>query len=153
MILTPLPLLHMFSFCGNSYKVFELHLCPIDLLLFLMRSFLLCGQLLSLRSHTSHRTDAPQSMHHEPASTISSMLAEPRPIQRRAIPCAALDGLGPQRSRTTQPPCRRVADRGSGGIGQGGSSARGGLQTGEGVLRTRRHLGRGASIHPSGDKL
>nr|DAV65860.1 MAG TPA: hypothetical protein [Caudoviricetes sp.] len=143
----------MFSFYGNFYKVFELHSCPIDLLLFLVHFSLLYGQLLSPRNHTPHRTDDSQSTRLEPVSTISSIPVEPHPIQRRANPCVALFGSAPQYSHTTQPPCQTVADYGSGGIGRGGSSARGGLQTGEGVLNTRPGRGEGASIQPPGHLL
>ena len=143
----------MFFSCGNPYKVFELHLCPIDLLLFSMRFFLLCGQLLSRHNRTSHITDAPRSMRHEPVSTSASTPMEPCPIQRHASPCAALFGFVPQRSCTIRPHCQRGADHGSGGIGWGGSSARGGLQTGEGVLHTPPLRKRRGFVEPPGALL
>lgn len=151
-ILTPLPLWHRFSFYGNFYKVSELHLCLIDPPLFSMHFFLLCGQPQCRRSHTWRRMDAPQSMHHGPVSMPVSMPVEPRPILHHASPCGAPFWPVPQHSRTTQPPCRMGAGHGSGGIGWGGSSARGGVQSGEGVLSTTRPpMSKGASIKPLGD--
>lgn len=151
-ILTPLPLWHMFFFCGNFYKAFELHLCPIDLLLFSMRLSLLCGRLLYPRSHTLHKMDVLQSMHREPFSMPFSKSKVPHPTQRHASPCVALSGPGPQRSHTTQPLCQRVAWYGSGGIGRGGSLAWGGLQSGEEVLNTVPHpMSRGVFIKPLDD--